>query len=107
MGQGHTEREGGVGRGGDGSFYESGSETENYASVMRQRNICVRGNVFLRRDGGRENSGCMFSSFFCLCKFSPPYTFPSDFLESELNWVWISVWGNSCIYLSVHSPSCY
>lgn len=41
MGQGHTER--GRYREGvnDGSFYESGSETEGCTSVMRQRGICV------------------------------------------------------------------
>ena len=44
--------------------------------------MCERECASKERDGGREKSGCMFSSFFCLRKFSPPYTFPSNFLES-------------------------
>ena len=64
-----------MGRGvNDGSFYESGRETEGCISVMRQRKVCVRGNVFLRREmvGERRVVVCFLFSF--VPANSPLYT---------------------------------
>lgn len=77
-----------------------------YLCHETKRNMCVRGNVFLRREmvGERTVVVCFLLSSL---QILPSIHLPLRLLGVRLNWVWISVWGNSCIYLSVHSPSCY
>lgn len=84
MGHKGTRREGGVGRGVNGAVSMRVGVRQRGVSLSRDREeyMCERECASKERDGGREKSGCMFSSFFCLRKFSPPYTFPSNFLES-------------------------
>ena len=67
----------------------------------------MRGNVFLRRGmvGERRVVVCFLFSF--VPANSPLYTPSLKLFGVRLNWVWISVLGNSCIYLPVHSLKCY
>ena len=74
-----------------------------YLCHETEEGVCERECVSKERDGGREKSGCMFSFFFCPRKFSPLYTFPSNFLESGSIGFGFQFWAiHAFIYLFIH-----